>query len=106
MRVFSNESALPIRWPKYWNFSFSTRPSNEYSGLILLGLIGLISLLFGKWILILVVLLGLEGAVDTRQGERRCEADVNSVKTGTVGHLPPLDPQCLVQEFIKHCMNE
>ena len=32
--VFSNESALHIRWPKYWNFSFSISPSNEYSGLI------------------------------------------------------------------------
>ena len=32
--VFSNESALHIRWPKYWSFSFSTSPSNEYSGLI------------------------------------------------------------------------
>ena len=34
IRVFSNESVLRIRWPKYWNFSFSIRPSNEYSGLI------------------------------------------------------------------------
>ena len=34
IRVFSNESVLHIRWPKYWNFSFSIRPSNEYSGLI------------------------------------------------------------------------
>ena len=34
IRVFSNESALHIRWPKYWNFSFSISPSNEYSGLI------------------------------------------------------------------------
>ena len=34
IRVFSNESALRIRWPKYWSFSFSTSPSNEYSGLI------------------------------------------------------------------------
>ena len=34
MRVFSNESALCIRWPKYWSFSFSISPSNEYSGLI------------------------------------------------------------------------
>ena len=33
-QVFSNESALHIRWPKYWNFSFSISPSNEYSGLI------------------------------------------------------------------------
>ena len=33
-RVFSNESVLHIRWPKYWSFSFSMSPSNEYSGLI------------------------------------------------------------------------
>ena len=34
IRVFSSESALPIRWPKYWSISFSISPSNEYSGLI------------------------------------------------------------------------
>ena len=34
IRVFSDESVLHIRWPKYWSFSFSIRPSNEYSGLI------------------------------------------------------------------------
>ena len=34
IRVFSNESALRIRWPKYWSFSFSISPSNEYSRLI------------------------------------------------------------------------
>ena len=34
IKVFSNESALRIRWPKYWRFSFSISPSNEYSGLI------------------------------------------------------------------------
>ena len=34
IRVFSNESPLHIRWPKYWSFSFSLSPSNEYSGLI------------------------------------------------------------------------
>ena len=34
IRVFSNESALHIRWPKYWSFSFSISPSNEYSGLM------------------------------------------------------------------------
>ena len=32
IRVFSNESVLHIRWPKYWSFSFSISPSNEYSG--------------------------------------------------------------------------
>ena len=34
IRVFSNESTFRIRWPKYWSFSFSISPSNEYSGLI------------------------------------------------------------------------
>ena len=34
IRVFSNESALPIRWPKYWSFSFSISPSSEHPGLI------------------------------------------------------------------------
>ena len=34
IRVFSNESVLHIRWPKYWSFSFGSSPSNEYSGLI------------------------------------------------------------------------
>ena len=34
IRVFSNESVLLIRWPKYWSFTFSISPSNEYSGLI------------------------------------------------------------------------
>ena len=43
IRVFSNESVLRIRWPKYWSFSFNISPSNEYSGLPL-GLTGWISL--------------------------------------------------------------
>ena len=34
IRVFSNESALRIRWPKYWSFSFNIRPSNEHPGMI------------------------------------------------------------------------
>ena len=34
IRVFSNESTLPMRWPKYWSFSFSLSPSNEHPGLI------------------------------------------------------------------------
>ena len=34
IRVFSNESALRVRWPKYWSFSFNISPSNEHSGLI------------------------------------------------------------------------
>ena len=38
IKVFSNESVLRIRWPKYWSFSFSISPSNEYSGLISFGM--------------------------------------------------------------------
>ena len=34
IRVFSNESAHPMRWPKYWSFSFNISPSNEYSGVM------------------------------------------------------------------------
>ena len=34
IRVFSNESTLPMRWPKYWSFSFSIRPSNKHPGLV------------------------------------------------------------------------
>ena len=44
VRIFSNELALCIRYPKYWSFSFSISPSSEYSGLIYLGWTGLISL--------------------------------------------------------------
>ena len=45
IRMFSNESVLRIRWPKYWSFSFSISPSNEYSGLISFRMDWLISLL-------------------------------------------------------------
>ena len=38
IRIFSSESALCIRWPKYWSFSFGISPSNEYSGLISFGI--------------------------------------------------------------------
>ena len=46
IRVFSSESLLRIRWPKYWSFSFSISPSNEYSGLIFFRMDCWISLLF------------------------------------------------------------
>ena len=48
IRVYFNESVLHIRWPKYWSFSFSISPSNEYSGLISLVFSGLIALLQGS----------------------------------------------------------
>ena len=43
IRIFSKESALCIRWPKYWSFSFNINLSNEYSGLIFFRITGLIS---------------------------------------------------------------
>ena len=46
IRVFSSESALHIRWPKYWSFSFSISPSSEYQGWFPLGWTSLISLQF------------------------------------------------------------
>ena len=45
IKVFSNESVICLRWPKYWSFNFSISPSNEHSGLFSLELTGLISLL-------------------------------------------------------------
>ena len=50
IRIFSNESALCIRWPKYWSFSFSISASNEYSGLISFK-IDLFDLLAVQWML-------------------------------------------------------
>ena len=52
IRVFFNELVLHIRWPKYWNFSFSIRPSSEYSGLISLRM---------NWLDLLAVLGTLKG---------------------------------------------
>ena len=57
IRVFSSESVLHIRWPKYWSFSFSINPSKEYSGLFPLGLTGWISLLSKEIKINLLVLL-------------------------------------------------
>ena len=45
IRVFSNESVLHIRWPKYWSFSFNISPSNKYSGLISMLSKGLLNVL-------------------------------------------------------------
>ena len=57
IRVFSNESALHIRWPKYWSFSFSISPSNEYSGLISFRI---------DWL----DLLTIQGVIATRSGKQ------------------------------------
>ena len=58
IRVFSNESALCIRWPKYWSFSFNISPSNEHSGLISFGM---------KWLDLLAVQGTLKSLLPTPQ---------------------------------------
>ena len=60
IRVFSNESILHIRWPKYWSFSFSISPSNEYSGLISFRI---------DWLNLLAV----QGTLCTRSGAKLSE---------------------------------
>ena len=57
IRVFSNESVIRIKWPKYWSFSFSISPSSEYSGLISFRM---------DW-LDLLVIQGIEGSLESGQ---------------------------------------
>ena len=49
IQVFSNESTLRMRWPKYWSFSFNISPSNEHSGLISFRTLGLVGSPFSLW---------------------------------------------------------
>ena len=58
IRVFPNESVLHIRWPKYWSFSFSISPSNEYSGLPIFKIISMKTSLVIQWLKILLPMQG------------------------------------------------
>ena len=60
IRVFSNESALRIRWPKYWRFSFSIGPSNESSWLVDQIQMDCVCLVYGVLLFKLVILLGIK----------------------------------------------
>ena len=62
IRVFSNESVLWIRWPKYWGFSFNISPSNEYSGLISFGM---------DWLDLLAVQETLKSLLQHRNSKRQ-----------------------------------
>ena len=79
IRVFSNESALHIRWPKYWSFSFSISPSSENSGLISFGM---------DWLDLLAV-----------QGTLKCLLQHHSSKTSILQHsaffIVQLSHQCM-----------
>ena len=69
VRVFSNESTLCVRWPEYWSFSFSISPSNEYSGLISLGLTDLTS-----WLSVQVTLKSLLQHHSSQASVLQCSA--------------------------------
>ena len=80
IRVFSNESALHIRWPKYWSFSFSISPSNEYSGLIffrniyIIFFLKIVYLFLLRWVSLVVLGLSLvvvSGGYSLVAGSRR-----------------------------------
>ena len=79
IRVFSNESALHIRWPNYWSFSFSISPSNECTGLISFGM---------DWLDLLAV-----------QGTLKCLLQHHSSKTSILQHsaffIVQLSHQCM-----------
>ena len=68
IRVFSNEMALHIRWPKYWSFSFTISPSNEYSGLISFRM---------DWLDLLVV----QGTLKSLLQHHSSKASILSIKT-------------------------
>ena len=72
IRIFASESALHIRWPKYWSFSFSISPSNEYSGLISFRM---------DWFDLLAVRRTFSPS------ELYCNADKNTTQNETLSHL-------------------
>src|SRR5574342_89183 len=75
IRVFSNESALPIRWPKYWSFSLNISPSNEYSGLISFRM---------DWLDLLAVQGTLKSFLQHNTARSRAHAPLNA----NVGRIP------------------
>ena len=76
IRVFSNESALYIMWPKYWSFSFSISPSNEYPGLISFNM---------DW----VDLLAVQGALKSLlQHHSNIPSRLSQVVAGRIDHCP------------------
>ena len=80
IRVFSNESTLPMRWPKYWSFSFSITPSKEIPGLISFRM---------DWL----DLLAVQGTLKSLQGpERRKQGDKSRWDTPPDSELLPMHP--------------
>ena len=99
IRVFSNESVVHIRWPKYWSYSFSISPSNEYSGLIsfrmdyldLLAVQGTLkSLLQHHSSKALILWLSVLFIVKFKKFKIKKKKMYNHIKTGQKTHTSPL----------------
>ena len=72
IKVFSNKLSLRIRWPKYWSFSFSISPSNEYSGLIFFRI---------DWFDLLAVQGTLKSLLHMEEWERLCISITGKIQT-------------------------
>ncbi|CAI9156596.1 unnamed protein product [Rangifer tarandus platyrhynchus] len=78
IRVFSNESAFPIRWPKYWSFSFSISPSKEHPGLISFWM---------DWL----DLLAVQGTLKSLLQHHSSKASIHTTRAGSKCCFPDID---------------
>ena len=90
IKVFSNESALPIRWLKYWSFSFSISPSNEYSGLI--------SFRIGWFDLFAV-----QGALKSRLQQHSSKASILQIAEVHIKGMISLCPDSYIFPYVEKC---
>ena len=93
IRVFSNESVLRIRWPKYWHFSFSISPSKEYSGLISFRI---------DWVNLLIVQRTLKSLLQHHSLKVRffgAQPDCNSA----INNDNPVSLEKTLRVFLFHC---
>ena len=90
IRVFSNESSRPIRWPKYWSFSFNISPTSEYSGLISFRM---------DW----VNLLAVQGTLKSLLQYHSSKASILRREKSQDSKALPLSLWCLLQWQMKCC---
>ena len=98
IRVFSNESVLPIRWSKYWSFNFSISPSNEYSGLISFRI---------DWFGLLPVQGTLKSLLQTQQFKSVNSSMLSFLYGPTltsIHNMTPLSAMCCLC-FLIHCLS-
>ena len=90
IRVFSKESALHMRWPKYWSFSFSISPSNEYSGMLSFRM---------DWL----DLLAVQGTLKSLLQHHLWGNRLKMLIVSTEGKLWKIQAEILPQELALHC---